>query len=293
MKHKAGFVNIIGRPNVGKSTLMNRFVGERISIVTSKAQTTRHRILGIVSGEDYQVVFSDLPGLLKPHYKLQEKMMKFVENALADADVLLVMTEPGAPPIDSDILEKILKSNTPVIGVINKVDLSDQINVQKQIAEMTALLNDAPVVPVSAINGFNLQSLFSMILEKLPESPPYYPKDELTDRNLRFIVAEIIREKILLQYRKEIPYSVEVVVDDYKESETLDKIHANIYVARESQKMIILGKGGQAIKKLGTSARMDIEKFLDKKVYLELTVKVLKDWRDSEKILKRLGYDPS
>ncbi|MCB2221049.1 MAG: GTPase Era [Bacteroidetes bacterium] len=291
MNHKAGFVNIIGNPNVGKSTLMNALVGEKLSIITSKAQTTRHRIMGIVNDDDYQIVFSDLPGILKPNYKLQEKMLNFIGEALKDADVFLYMVEVGETRYNEEVLNKILKSKKPVIVVINKIDLSSQEEVQKQMQHWSDLFKESEVIPVSALSGFNLIKVKNLIVDLLPENPPYYPKDELTDKHLRFFVAEIIREKILLNFKQEVPYSVEVVVDQYKEEPEITRIYAYIYVSRESQKMIILGKQGKAIKKLGTEARLDIEKFIGQKVYLDLTVKVLKDWRDNDRQLKRLGYE--
>jgi GTP-binding protein Era len=291
MNHKAGFVNIIGNPNVGKSTLMNALVGENLSIITSKAQTTRHRIMGIVNDEDYQIVFSDLPGILKPNYKLQEKMLNFIGEALQDADIFLYMVEAGETRYDEEVLQKILKSKKPVVVVINKIDLSNQEDIQNQMLYWEGVFKESEVIPVSALNGFNLIKIKNLIVDLLPENPPYYPKDELTDKHLRFFVAEIIREKILLNFKQEVPYSVEVVVDQYKEEPAITRISAYIYVSRESQKMIILGKQGKAIKKLGTDARMDIEKFIGQKVFLELTVKVLKDWRDNDRQLKRLGYE--
>ncbi|HPE54916.1 MAG TPA: GTPase Era [Bacteroidales bacterium] len=291
MNHKAGFVNIIGNPNVGKSTMMNALVGENLSIITSKAQTTRHRILGIVNDENYQIVFSDLPGILKPHYKLQEKMLHFIEVAIQDADVFLYMVEAGETKVDEEIAQKIIQSKKPVVVLINKIDLSTQEEIMVQIQHWSEIFSGSQVIPISALNNFNLEKVKDVILDMLPENPPYFPKDELTDKHMRFFVAEIIREKILLNFKQEVPYSVEVVVDQYKEEENLTRIFAYIYVARESQKMIILGKQGRAIKKLGTDARLDIEKFIDQKVFLELTVKVLKDWRDNDKQLKRLGYE--
>ena len=291
MNHKAGFVNIIGNPNVGKSTMMNALVGENLSIITSKAQTTRHRILGIVNDENYQIVFSDLPGILKPHYKLQEKMLHFIDVAIQDADVFLYMVEAGETKVDEEIAQKIIQSKKPVVVLINKIDLSTQEEIMVQIQHWSEIFSGSQVIPISALNNFNLEKVKDVILDMLPENPPYFPKDELTDKHMRFFVAEIIREKILLNFKQEVPYSVEVVVDQYKEEENLTRIFAYIYVARESQKMIILGKQGRAIKKLGTDARLDIEKFIDQKVFLELTVKVLKDWRDNDKQLKRLGYE--
>ena len=271
--------------------MMNALVGENLSIITSKAQTTRHRILGIVNNENYQIVFSDLPGILKPHYKLQEKMLHFIEVAIQDADVFLYMVEAGETKVDEEIAQKIIQSKKPVVVLINKIDLSTQEEIMVQIQHWSEIFSGSQVIPISALNNFNIEKVKDVILDMLPENPPYFPKDELTDKHMRFFVAEIIREKILLNFKQEVPYSVEVVVDQYKEEENLTRIFAYIYVARESQKMIILGKQGRAIKKLGTDARLDIEKFIDQKVFLELTVKVLKDWRDNDKQLKRLGYE--
>ncbi len=291
MDHRAGFVNIIGNPNVGKSTLMNALIGEKLSIITAKAQTTRHRIIGILNGDDYQVVFSDLPGLLQPSYKLQEKMMAFIDVAIKDADIFLYMVEAGEKRYHEKIVREILDSKVPVIVVINKIDLSDQESVMAQMKHWQEVFPGSEVVPVSALNNFNTASVLGLILDRLPVSPPFYPKDELTDKTIRFFVAEIIREKILINFKQEIPYSVEIVVEAFKESEEIIHIAANIYVMRESQKMIILGKGGQAIRRLGMDARKDIEAFVEKKVFLDLTVKVNKDWRDSDRELKRFGYD--
>lgn len=291
MVHKAGFVNIIGKPNVGKSTLMNELVGEKLSIITAKKQTTRHRILGIVNEDEYQVVFSDTPGYLKPDYKLQESMMKFVEDALLDADVFLYMTAADEKEDDDDIVESLGKTDVPVIVVINKIDLSDQKKVEALYESWQKKLPEAKVIPVSALHKFNVDNLFRLILELIPESPPYYPKDELTDKTMRFFVSEIIREKIFLNYHEEVPYSTEVIVDAYKEEKKIINIMAYIFVLRESQKAIILGHEGKAIKKMATDARRDIEDFVGKKVFLELRVKVSKDWRDDPKQLKRFGYD--
>ena len=290
MAHKAGFVSILGKPNVGKSTLMNVLVGEKLSVITSKAQTTRHRIKGIVSSEDYQIVFSDTPGILFPHYKLHESMMENVDEAVVDADILVYMVEVGEKEPDEKIAALDFSRYQKVLLLINKIDTTDQETVGQAIQQWSEKLSGAEVIPVSALHDFNSQKVLDMIIENLPEHPPYYDKEELTDKNLRFFVSEIIREKILLLYRKEVPYSAEVVVDQYKEEENLTRIYAFIYVTRETQKMIILGKGGKAIKQLGTEARKDIEEFIGQKVFLELTVKVDKDWRDSEQALKRFGY---
>lgn len=292
MGHKAGFVNIIGNPNVGKSTIMNALVGEKISIITQKMQTTRHRIKGIVSGEDFQIVYSDTPGILKPNYKLQETMMKFVDSALIDADVILFVTDvietPGKNP---DYIEKVRKSNMPVIVLINKIDLSNQENVLKLFDYWTNVFPGANVFPISAKEKFNIEPIFDRILELLPEAPAYFDKDELTDRNERFFIQEIIREKILLHYQKEIPYSVEVEVEEFKETEKIINVRCIIHVERDSQKGIIIGHKGEMIKRVGTEARKDAEEFFDKKIFMELYVKVAKDWREKDKQLKNFGYD--
>jgi GTP-binding protein Era len=290
MTHKAGFVNIIGNPNVGKSTLMNALIGEKVSIITPKAQTTRHRIMGIVSEDDYQIVFSDTPGILEPHYKLHESMMKFVESTFEDADLFLLVTEIDENFSNKNILEKIDKSNIPVIVLINKIDLSDQPAVEAKLLEWKQKLPKAEIMPISALRKFNLEKIISTVISFLPENPPYFSKEELTDKPAKFFVAEIIREKIFLYYQKEIPYCAEVLIDSFKEEEVIYKIRAIIYVARESQKGIIIGNKGAALKKVGTMARKDMETFLQKKVFLELVVKVSKDWRDSESQLKKFGY---
>ncbi len=290
MGHKAGFVNIIGNPNVGKSTLMNALVGEKLSIITSKAQTTRHRIMGIVNGEDFQIVYSDTPGIVNPGYKLHESMMGFVKTAFIDADVFIYMVEVGEKEINEEIVNKLNKSGVPVLLLINKIDLSDQKTVVEKIEQWSKVLKNAEVIPVSALNKFNLESVFDRLLEKLPESEAYFPKDSLTDKSERFFVSEIIREKILLHYKKEIPYSVEIAVESFKDEEKIIRIKAVIFVARQSQKGIIIGHQGSALKRVGTEARLDMEKFFDKKVFLELYVKVVKDWRDDETQLKRFGY---
>ncbi len=290
MIHKAGFVNILGNPNVGKSTLMNALVGEKLAIITSKAQTTRHRLMGIVNGEDFQIVYSDTPGIVDPHYKLHEYMMKFIETALIDADVFMLVTQIDDKAINEDILEKIKISNIPTIVLINKIDLASQEKVIQLMEEWQQKLPAAQVIPVSALNNFNLESVINKIRSLLPENPPYFPKDELTDKTQRFFVSEIIREKVLLNYKKEIPYSVEVAVEAFKEEEKIIRIFAYIFVTRETQKSIIIGHQGKAIKKLGTDARKDIEEFVGKQVFLELSVKVVKDWRDKDSHLKRFGY---
>lgn len=291
MSHKSGFVNILGNPNVGKSTIMNTLVGEKLSIVTPKAQTTRHRIMGIVNGDDFQIVYSDTPGILKPKYKLQESMMGFVNSALSDADLILYITavnEKDNP--ENEYLDRIRESGIPVMVAINKIDLSNQAELEVIVERWTQIFPGSPVIPVSAIKNFNLSTLLNTILEKLPESPPYFPKDQLTDKYERFFAAEIIREKILFNYQKEIPYSVEVEIDSFKEEGALIKIRAVIHVARESQKGIIIGHKGSMLKKVGTEARIEMESFFNKKVFLELHVKITKDWREKPAALKRFGY---
>ncbi len=289
--HKAGFVNIVGNPNVGKSTLMNALVGERISIITSKAQTTRHRIMGIVNGEDFQIVYSDTPGVLKPNYRLQEQMLGFSRSALSDADVLLYVTDVfDKSERNADFVEMVKQNNAPVILIINKIDLIDQEKLEDLVDYWKELLPQAAILPVSAMHKFNLEPLLKKIKELLPDSPPFFDKDALTDKPARFFVTEIIREKILLNYEKEIPYSVEVLVEQFKEEANLIRINAVIYVERDSQKGIIIGHGGKSLKKVGTEARKDIEAFFEKKVYLELFVKVEKDWRNSDRKLKGFGY---
>ena len=288
--HKAGFVNIIGNPNVGKSTLMNALVGERLSIITSKAQTTRHRIMGIVNGEDFQIVYTDTPGIVNPHYKLHEQMMGFVNNALEDADLFLLVTEVGETFKNQEVLTKIVNSTTPVILVINKIDLSNQQVISEKIDYWQKQIPRAIVVPASATERFNIDTIFDHIINLLPENPPYFPKDELTDRSMRFFVSEIIREKLLLFYQKEIPYSCEVAVESYEEKEGVDNIHAVIFVERESQKAILIGHQGKSIKKVGIEARKDIEEFTGKKCFLNLYIKVMKDWRNSDRALKQFGY---
>lgn len=291
MAHRSGFVNIIGNPNVGKSTLMNALVGERLSIITSKAQTTRHRIMGIVNGPDFQIIYSDTPGILKPAYKLQESMMRFVESALDDADVLLYITDTvETPDKNLEFIAKIKTLAIPIVLVINKVDLTTQAGVEALVKTWGELLPQARILPVSALHGFNTDGLISIITGLLPEGPEYFSKDTLTDKTLRFFASEIIREKILLHYQKEIPYSVEVDIEEYQEGAKLDRIRAVIYVNRESQKSILIGHQGKMLKRVGTEARLDLEKFLDKKVFLELYVKVDPEWRNDERKLKRFGY---
>ncbi len=290
-KHKAGFVNILGSPNVGKSTLMNVLVGENLSIITSKVQTTRHRIMGMLNGDDFQIVFSDTPGIIdKPGYKLHAAMMSYVESALDDADIFLYVTEVNGDTLHEQILAKMQKSKSKIIVILNKIDLSNQEVLEKRVDFWKEQLPNAEILPISALHNFNVDTLQKRLVELLPESPAFYPKDELTDKTMRFFVSEIIREKILLNYKKEIPYSTEVVVEEYKETDDRIDIRATIYVIRETQKMIIIGKGGQAIKRLGIDSRKDIEAFVDKHIYLDITVKVSKDWRENEKQLKRFGY---
>src|SRR4030042_304119 len=289
--HRSGFVNILGNPNVGKSTLMNELVGERISIITSKAQTTRHRILGIVSGENFQIVYSDTPGIIKPNYQLQSLMMKSVSTALTDADIILYVTDV-VEKAEKNILylDKIQRVLIPVIVAVNKIDLANQEKVNMLIEDWKRIFPKAEVIPVSALYKTNLSYIFGIILYFLPEGPPYYPKDTLTDKSQRFFVSEIIREKILKIYGKEIPYAVSVVVESFREKDNIIKIRSVIYVLRDSQKGIIIGHKGLALKKTGTLARKDIEEFLGKKVFLELFVKVRKDWRNKDRILRDLGY---
>ncbi|WP_315359032.1 GTPase Era [Prevotella nigrescens] len=291
--HKAGFVNIVGNPNVGKSTLMNQLVGEKISIATFKAQTTRHRIMGIVNTEDMQIVFSDTPGVLKPNYKMQEMMLQFSESALADADILLYVTDViEKPEKNTDFLEKVAKMQIPVILLINKIDESDQKTLVALVEKWHGLLPKAEILPISAKNKFGTDTLMKRVKELLPESPAYFDKDQLTDKPAKFFVSEIIREKILRYYDKEVPYSVEVVVERFKEDGKKIHINAVIYVERDSQKGIIIGHQGQALKKVSTEARKSLERFFDKKIFLETFVKVDKDWRNSQKELGNFGYNP-
>ena len=293
--HKSGFVNIIGNPNVGKSTLMNRLVGERLSIITSKAQTTRHRIMGIVSGPDFQIVYSDTPGVLKPKYKLQESMLNFSTGALSDADVLVYVTDTvEQPDKNNDFLAKVqamAADNIPVIVVVTKVDLTTPEKLETLVEWWHREIPTAEIIPVSAREGFNVEPVIRRIVALLPKGPAYYPKDTLTDKSLRFFASEIIREKILLNYDKEIPYSTEVAIESYSESPTMDRISAVIYVARQSQKGIIIGHRGAMLKKIGTEARKELEVFLDKKVFLEIFVKVAEDWRDNDRALRQFGYN--
>ncbi|MGC6470366.1 MAG: GTPase Era [Flavobacteriales bacterium] len=292
MEHKAGFVNIIGNPNVGKSTLMNALVGERLSIITSKAQTTRHRILGIVNDDSHQVIFSDTPGVIEPNYKLQENMMDFVYGAFQDADVLVYMVETGEKELkDQALFERLKHSDIPLIVLLNKIDKVEQNFVSEQMAQWAERLPKAEIYPISALNKFNLETVMNRIKDLLPVSPPYYEKDTLTDKSERFFVTETIREKILKYYKKEIPYSVEVEVEEFFDEKDIIKIRAIIYVIRESQKGIMIGHKGVALKKVGTLARRDLESFFQKKIFLDLYVKVNKDWRNDDKQLKRFGYN--
>ena len=290
--HRAGFVNIVGNPNVGKSTLSNRLVGERLSIITSKAQTTRHRIMGIVNGEDYQIVFSDTPGVLKPKFRLQQSMLEYSTGALVDADVLLYVTDViESPTKNQDFLDRVAREKIPILLVINKIDLlKGNDDLMRIIDQWKELLPNAEVFPTSALENFNVDNLMTRIIELLPESPPYFGKDALTDRSSRFFVTEIVREKILMTYDKEVPYATQVIVEKFDESDTAIHIMAVIYVERDTQKAIIIGHQGRKLKHVGIEARKDIEKFFDKKVYLELYVKVEKDWRNQENKLRSFGY---
>jgi GTP-binding protein Era len=291
MAHKSGFVNIVGSPNVGKSTLMNRLVGEKLSIVTSKAQTTRHRILGIVNDENYQIVFSDTPGVVNAAYKLHETMMEYVNTSLKDADVLIFITDTKENDMNhSETLEKITRLKVPVIGLINKIDLSDQERVTERLAFWKEKLPNAEWYPVSALHDFNIESVWNRIIELVPESPPYYDKEELSDRPMRFFVSEIIREKIFLHCEKEVPYSCQVEIEEYIEEIGLTRIRALIIVERDSQRGIIIGKGGEMLKRIGKESRLEIEKFIDQRVFLETYVKVDKDWRSTDQKLKKYGY---
>ena len=289
--HKSGFVNIIGNPNVGKSTLMNSLVGEKLSIITSKAQTTRHRILGLVNGEDFQLVLSDTPGVIKPSYDLQSSMMDFVKSAVDDADIIVYMIEVGESSLkDEDLYNKIKSSTLPLLLVINKIDLSNQNELEEQVDKWKNKLPNAEIFPISAIEKFQVESLLKRIIELLPESPPYFPKDQLTDKPERFFVNEIIREKILLNYKKEIPYSVEILTEEFKEDDKIIRIRSIIMVERDSQKGIIIGHKGSALKKIGIQARKDLETFFGKQIHIELFVKVNKNWRNNQNQLKRFGY---
>ncbi|MDC3133331.1 GTPase Era [Bacteroidota bacterium] len=291
MSHKSGFVNIIGSPNVGKSTLMNQLVGEKLSIITSKMQTTRHRIMGMVNDKDYQIVFSDTPGIIDPAYRLHENMMKFVSEALKDADVILMVTDIYEDPEKmQDRLDQINQLNVPTLLILNKMDLSNQKSVEKMVDLWKSKLPKSQILPISALHNMSIQFILPKILEWLPENPPYFDKDQLTNKNMRFFVSEIVREKILMIYQKEVPYSCEVTVEEYKEDDKIVRIRSNIMVSRTSQKSIVIGHQGKKIKKLGIESRIDIESFIGKKVHLELFVKVDKDWRDKEGKLKKYGY---
>ena len=292
MSHKAGFVNIIGNPNVGKSTLMNALVGERLSIITSKAQTTRHRILGIINSDEFQIVISDTPGIIKPAYELQKSMMDFVKSAFEDADVLIYMVEIGEQDLkDEAFYNKIIHAKIPVILLLNKIDSSNQEQLEEQMAYWTEKVPNAEIYPLSALQNFNVQTVLNRIVELLPESPPFYPKDALTDKPERFFVNECIREKILINYNKEIPYAVEIDTEEFKEDETIIRMRSVIMVERDTQKGIIIGHKGAALKRVGMQARADLEKFFGKQVHIELYVKVNKDWRSNANQLKRFGYN--
>ena len=292
MPHKAGFVNIVGNPNVGKSTLMNAMIGENLSVITSRAQTTRHRILGIVNGDDFQIIYSDTPGIIKPGYRLQEIMLKFSRSALEDADIILYVTDVKETPLkNEEFIEQLKKIRVPVFVLINKIDLGDEKTVNSLVSKWSGILPEAVPIPISATVNFNLDKVFTLILENLPESPPFYSKDDLTDKSERFFVSEIIRGKILQNYRKEVPYAVEVEVESFKETKEVIHIRSIIYVERESQKGIIIGHQGKSLKKVGIQAREDMEDFFGKKVFLETFVKVKKDWRNNERILKKFGYN--
>ena len=291
IKHRAGFVNILGKPNVGKSTLLNAMVGEKLSIITSKAQTTRHRIQGIISTEEYQIVFSDTPGILDPNYKLQEIMLKSARSALSDADIFLYLTDAREEPgMDEYFIQRLKKSKIPTLLLINKIDLIDQERLEQLVEKWGILLPNAELFPISALKNFNIDSVFKRILGLLPVSPPYYPKDILTDKSERFITGEFIREKILLHYKQEIPYSVEIEVESFKEENNIIRIRSVIYVEKDSQKGILIGHQGQMLKRIGREARLEMERFFNKKIFLELFVKVRKDWRNSDRDLKNFGY---
>jgi GTP-binding protein Era len=292
MTHKAGFVNIIGNPNVGKSTLMNAFVGERLSIITSKAQTTRHRILGIVNGDDFQVILSDTPGIIKPAYEMQESMMNFVKSAFEDADILLYMVEIGEKELkDEAFFNKIIHAKIPVLLLLNKIDTSNQEQLEEQVAFWAEKVPNAEIFPISALQNFNVKEVFARIIEILPINPAYYPKDTLTDKPERFFVNETIREKILLHYSKEIPYAVEIVTEEFFEDENIIRIRSLIMVERETQKGIVIGHKGEALKRVGVESRADLEKFFGKQIHIELYVKVNKNWRSNANMLKRFGYN--
>jgi GTP-binding protein Era len=288
-EHKAGYVSIIGKPNVGKSTLMNQLVGERLSIITSKAQTTRHRIMGILSGEDFQIVYSDTPGILKPEYELHQSMMKFVSSSMEDADLILFVTDLYDEH-DEQLIERLKRAKQPIILVLNKIDLAKEGQLEEKLAYWKEAFEPQQIIAISALKGKNIDKLFSSILENIPEHPAYFPKDELTDKPEKFFVEEIIREKIFTNYKKEVPYSSQVVVEAFKEDDTIIRIRAEIFVERRSQKGIIIGKGGQALKKVGIEARKDLEQFFNKQVHLETFVKVADDWRKKDRQIKQFGY---
>ncbi len=292
MSHKAGFVNIIGNPNVGKSTLMNAFVGERLSIITSKAQTTRHRILGIVNGDDFQLILSDTPGIIKPAYEMQASMMNFVKSAFEDADILIYMVEIGEQNLkDEAFFNKIIHAKIPVLLLLNKIDTSNQDQLEEQVAFWSNKVPNAEIFPISALQNFNVTEVFGRIIALLPQSPPYYPKDQLTDKPERFFVNETIREKILIHYKKEIPYSVEIVTEEFFEDTEIIRIRSLIMVERDTQKGIIIGHKGEALKRVGIEARADLEKFFGKQIHIELYVKVNKNWRSNTNMLKKFGYN--
>lgn len=288
--HKAGFVSIVGKPNVGKSTLMNALVGEKLSIITSKAQTTRHRIMGILNGEDFQIVYSDTPGIIKPQYALHESMMSFVRTSLEDADVILFVTDIYEKHDEDDVIKRLQHAEVPILLLINKIDQATEEEVNEKVAYWQEVMKPTEILPISALHNFGLEHLFGRLLHYLPQHPPFYPKDELTDKPERFFVSEIIREKILLNYKKEIPYSCEVVVEEFKEEEDIIRIRAEISVERRSQKGIVIGHKGEALKKVGTQARKDMEEFFQKKVFLDLYVRVNENWRTDQKLLRRFGY---
>lgn len=289
--HKSGFINIIGKPNVGKSTLMNALVGEKLSIITSKVQTTRHRILGIVNGDNFQIIFSDTPGIIKPRYELQSLMMKSISSAFDDADIIIfIVSASDAEPIDPELLKKLIKLKLPIVLLINKIDLSNQKNIETFAEMWKSLIPNVIIYPISALNGFNVKNVFKRLLTLLPFSPAYFPKDQLTDRPERFFVNEKIREKILIYYSKEIPYAVEVITDEFIEEEKIIKINSTIMVERESQKGILIGHKGKALKRVGVKSRIDLERFFRKKIYLKLNVKLNKNWRSNKNELKRFGY---
>jgi GTP-binding protein Era len=291
MTHKAGYVNIIGEPNVGKSTLLNALLGEHLVIVNPKAQTTRHRILGILNGDDYQLILSDTPGILDPQYKMHERMMQAVDEALIDADLLIVLVELGQVPERSEnVVKRAKRFSGPLLVLLNKVDTGDEATVVEALHKWQDTFPEAKVVPLSALHGLNVEELRKYLIENLPEHPAYFPKDELSDRNMRFFISEMIREKVLAFYKQEIPYSTQVVVNSYEEAEDIIRIQADVIVMRESQKGILIGQGGKALRKLGTEARLAIERFVENKVFLDLRVKVDPDWREDEKKLKRYGY---